>query len=245
MQAIDPTPKRALLSASPSHIERGQAARSVEGDGESEQLIKSRQRVKEHGEVFTPRHMVNQMLDLVSAELETGPQFVDKTFFEPSAGDGNFLIAILQRKLRAIESRYQRELWPTESLFALASIYGIELLQDNIAAAKAGLLREFVAFHEDSGVSCSPQTNLRRSAEYLVETNILHGNTLTGLRESGDEIEFSWWHRRLDIPGMVQREPFTLASLREASSGAFDFAIYDSYEHCRIDHVHEEVRADD
>ena len=99
-------------------------------DSGAEQLIKSRQRVKAHGEVFTPRRMVNQMLDLVSDELETGPQFVDKTFFEPSAGDGNFLIAILQRKLHAIEKRYQREFWPTESLFALASIYGIELLDE-------------------------------------------------------------------------------------------------------------------
>src|SRR5690606_33573042 len=87
-------------------------------DGETEQLIKSRERVKAHGEVFTPRHMVNQMLDLVSPELETGPRFVDKTFFEPSAGDGNFLIAILRRKLHAIEKRYQKEFWPTESLFA-------------------------------------------------------------------------------------------------------------------------------
>lgn len=189
--------------------------------------------------------MVNQMLDLVRAELETGPQFVDKTFFEPSAGDGNFLIAILRRKLHAIKSRYQPEFWSTESLFALASIYGIELLQDNLAAAKAGLLSEFLAFHEDSGVSCSHRTNLRRSAEYLVEANILHGNTLTGLRACGDEIEFSWWHRTLNVPGMVQREPFTLASLRGASSGAFDFAIYDTYQHCRIDHVHKEVRADD
>jgi hypothetical protein len=78
-----------------------------------------------------------------------------------------------------------------------------------------------------------------------VEANILQGNTLTGLRASGAEIQFSWWHRMLNAPGMVQREPFTLASLRGASSGAFDFAIYDTYQHCRIDHVQKEVKADD
>ena len=60
-----------------------------------ESLVKSRERVKSYGEVFTPRHMVDKMLDLVANELE-GPGFVDKTFLEPSAGDGNFLVAILQ-----------------------------------------------------------------------------------------------------------------------------------------------------
>lgn len=225
--------------------QRSGAAHLGAHDARDEQLVKSQQRVKAHGEVFTPRHMVNQMLDLVRSDLETGPQFVDKTFFEPSAGDGNFLVAILRRKLRAIQNRYQPEFWPTESLFALASIYGIELLEDNFEAAKAALLSEFVAFHENSGVLCSYRTNLRHSAVYLVESNILDGNTLTGLRTSGEAIEFSWWHRMLNIPGMVQREPFTLASLRAASSGTFDFAIYDTYHPCRIDRVHKEVRTDD
>ena len=63
-----------------------------------EQVVKSRHRVKTYGEVFTPRHMVDRMLDLVREELETGPDFVDKTFLEPAAGHGNFLVAILHRK---------------------------------------------------------------------------------------------------------------------------------------------------
>lgn len=224
---------------------QGPAVDGEKNQATSEQLIKSRQRVKAHGEVFTPRRMVNQMLDLVKPELEIGPNFVDKTFFEPSAGDGNFLIAILQRKLHAIEKRYQREFWPTESLFALASIYGIELLEDNLEAARAGLLSEFVAFHEDADVRCTRRTNLRRSAEYLLTQNIAHGNTLTARNAAGDEIEFSWWHRVLNVPGVVQREPFTFASLRSASTGAFDFAVYESYKHCRIDQIHKEARSDD
>jgi len=189
--------------------------------------------------------MVEQMLDLVRVELETGPQFVDKTFFEPSAGDGNFLIAILRRKLHAIERRYQPEFWPTESLFAVASIYGVELLEDNLVAAKAGLLAEFAAFHKGHGVRCNYRTNLYRAAEYLLAANILHGNTLTGLDASGETIKFSWWHRLLNLPGLVQREPFTLASLRGASTGTFDFAVYAVFKQCQIDHVHKGVSADD
>lgn len=232
-----------MSESAPNGVQSRESARVSHWDDQVEDLIKSRERVKAHGEVFTPRRMVEQMLDLVRAELETGPQFVDNTFFEPSAGDGNFLIAILRRKLRAIEKRYQPEFWPTESLFALASIYGIELLEDNVRAARAGLLTEFAAFHESHGVLCNYRTNLYRAAEYLTAANIILGDTLTGLDASGSPIEFSWWHRVLNVPGVVQREPFTFASLRGASTGAFDFAIYDVYAQCRIDQVHREVRA--
>lgn len=210
-----------------------------------EQLIKSRHRVRAHGEVFTPRSMVNQMLDLVKPELETGPNFVDKTFFEPAAGDGNFLVAILQRKLHAIEKRYQPAVWQIESLFALASIYGVELLEDNHQAAQATLLDIFIEFHQHAGSSCGPRTNLHQSAVKLIECNILQGNTLTGLDAHGAEIQFSWWHRVLNEPGMVHREPFSLSSLRNSSTGMgmFDFAIYESYEVCRVEHVYKEVKA--
>lgn len=222
----------------PQPLAAGPVARSEE----PEVLVKSRERVKVYGEVFTPRRMVDQMLDLVRVELETGPNFVDKTFFEPAAGDGNFLVAILQRKLRAIKRRYQPEFWPTESLFALASIYGVELLGDNHEAAHAALLTEFVSFHEDSGTKCGQRTNLFRSASFLLSVNVVQGNTLTGIDSHGDPIQFSWWHRVLNVPGTVRREPFSLSSLRDTS--AFDFTTYAEYTPCRIDHVHKEVRAD-
>jgi hypothetical protein len=108
------------------------------------------------------------------------------------------------------------------------------------------LLTEFVDFHERRGAACGPRTNLYRSAATIVERNIICGDTLTGLDARGDEIQFSWWHRVLNEPGMVRRDPFTLASLREAGSGPgmFDFTIYDTYTVCRIDHVHREVKAD-
>ena len=206
-----------------------------------EQVVKSRHRVKTYGEVFTPRHMVDRMLDLVREELETGPNFVDKTFLEPAAGDGNFLVAILQRKLRAVEKNYPLEEWPDTSLFALASIYGIELLEDNHRCAKEAMLTEFLGFHNDHGVPCGPDTTLRQAAAFLIDTNVVHGDTLAGLDWRGAEIQFSWWNRITGAPAMVQREPFTFASLRDH---AFDFTVYDSYRACRIDQVQEGVRAD-
>lgn len=207
-----------------------------------EVLVKSRERVKAYGEVFTPARMVNQMLDLVAPELESGPGFVDKTFFEPAAGDGNFLIAILRRKLAAIEARFPSTEWRTESLFAVASIYGVELLPDNHEAAQAGMLAEFAAFHRRNKVRCEPRSHLWRAAAHLISSNVVLGNTLTGRSADGRQIEFSWWHRVPGTPGAVQRERFTLASLREANSGMLVFEVAPVSPQCPIDRVHQEAR---
>jgi hypothetical protein len=202
-----------------------------------EQVVKSRHRVKTYGEVFTPRHMVDRMLDLVREELESGPDFVDTTFLEPAAGNGNFLVAILQRKLRAVEKNYPCEEWPETSLFALASIYGIELLEDNYRAAKEALLTEFLHFHSEHGVPCGSDTSIRQAAEFIIDANVVRGDTLADLDWRGGGIQFSWWNRITGAPGMVQREPFTLASLR---NDTFDFTVYKGYRACRIDKVQDE-----
>lgn len=197
--------------------------------------MKSRHRVKTYGEVFTPRHMVEKVLDLVSEDLEAGPGFVDKTFLEPAAGDGNFLVAILRRKLSAIENRYPAEQWPTESLFALASIYGIEFLEDNHERARDAMLLEFVRFHEKHDVPCGLNTNLRRAGAFLIEANIVCGDTLTGLDSQGKDIQFSWWNRIPGSRGIVQREPFTFDSLR---TGASKLTVYKGYRPCQINKIH-------
>lgn len=211
-----------------------------------ELLVKSRLRVKAHGEVFTPRRMVEQMLELVRDDLETGPGFVDKTFLEPAAGDGNFLVAILERKLGAVEQHIPPDRWADESLFALASIYGIELLEDNHEDAQAAMLAEFLRFQASLGIPCGRDTKLTQAATFLIDTNIVRGNTLSGLDWRSKEITFSWWHRASADPSLVIREPFTFNSLR---AGAPEPDLFDSlvepdrYAPCRIDHVHEEVRA--
>ena len=64
--------------------------------------IKSKQRVADHGEVFTPEWTVEAMLDLVKDETER----IDSRFLEPACGSGNFLIKVLQRKLATVELKY-------------------------------------------------------------------------------------------------------------------------------------------
>src|SRR5207253_222357 len=96
-----------------------------------QKLIKSKDRVADHGEVFTPEWLVEKMLNLVKGESER----IDSRFLEPACGSGNFLVGVLKRKLAAVEAKYgkqpfNRKLWAVQ---ALACCYGIELLQDNIA----------------------------------------------------------------------------------------------------------------
>ena len=151
-------------------------------------------------------------------------------------------MAILSRKLHAIEKLHPAESWPVESLFALASIYGIELLEDNHQDAKAVMLAEFHRFHDAHGTPCGPETDLHQAASFLIDANIVCGNTLTGQTPDGKDIQFSWWHRIDGNPGEVRRDPFTLASLRD--DAGFDFTVYDSYRACRIEKVHEQEKTD-
>lgn len=100
-----------------------------------EKLIKSKHRVQKHGEVFTPAWMVQKMLD--TPGVKEACENVSATFLEPAAGDGNFLLAILERKLQAVIDQYDERNWKTKSLIALSSIYGIEFLEDNLEVARS------------------------------------------------------------------------------------------------------------
>src|SRR2546421_8329689 len=101
-------------------------------------LFKSKQRVADHGEVFTPAWMVEAMLDLVKDESER----IDSRFLEPACGSGNFLVRVLERKLAAVELKFGKSDFERRhySLLALMSTYGIELLEDNIVECRATLL---------------------------------------------------------------------------------------------------------
>src|SRR3954463_5318175 len=101
-------------------------------------LIKSKQRVASHGEVFTPSWMVEAMLDLVKGETER----IDSRFLEPACGSGNFLVRVLQRKLGAVEIKFGKSEFEKRhyALIALMCTYGIELLPDNIAECRANML---------------------------------------------------------------------------------------------------------
>lgn len=149
-------------------------------------LIKSKDRVADHGEVFTPAWMVDAMLDLVKTETER----IDSRFLEPACGSGNFLVKVLQRKLAAVELKYGKNDFEKRhyALLGLMCIYGIELLADNIAECRANLL-EIIAEY----LRLEASEELYSAASYVLSQNLVHGDALTMKATDGQPISFSEW----------------------------------------------------
>ena len=149
-------------------------------------LVKSKQRVADHGEVFTPAWMVDAMLDLVKDESER----IDSRFLEPACGSGNFLVRVLQRKLAAVELKYGKSDFERRhfALYALMCIYGIELLADNITECRANLLEVFAEY-----LSIEPSDELYQAACCVLSWNLIHGDALKMLTSDGEPITFAAW----------------------------------------------------
>ena len=141
--------------------------------------IKSKERVQQHGEVFTNEREVNAMLDLVKHETER----IDSRFLEPACGDGNFLAEILRRKLQVcrnfVEQKKSTQLeYEKNAVLAVSSIYGIELLPDNATTCRERLFRIFSDEYHTLFTDNVKQTCLD-SIRYLLSKNIIIGNALT------------------------------------------------------------------
>ena len=176
---------------------------------ESEQLVKSRQRVADHGEVFTPSWLVNDMLDLVKDETER----IDSRFLEPACGSGNFLVPVLERKLSAVRAKYAASDFERRhyALFALMCVYGIELLADNAEECRSNLLE---AFTKDLRIG--EDDDLIRAARAVLDVNIVRGDALKLETSEGEPIVFAEWGY-LGL-GKYQRRDFRFDSLTQRSS---------------------------
>ncbi len=149
-------------------------------------LVKSKQRVADHGEVFTPAWMVEAMLDLVKGETER----IDARFLEPACGSGNFIVRILQRKLAAVELKYGKSDFERQhyALLGLMCIYGIELLADNIVECRANVLEIFAEY-----LQLNEADELYRAASHVLLHNLVHGDALTMRAQGGQPISFPEW----------------------------------------------------
>jgi len=152
---------------------------------ENTKQIKSRQRVADHGEVFTNPREVNAMLDLVRDESFR----LDSRFLEPACGDGNFLIEILRRKLSLLKDIKPSTEWEFNSLIAVGSCYGIELLEDNAEACRERLFAEVKRQHGNRDCSVGYEESLR----YMLQKNIVCGDALTYRTTDGAPIAFCEW----------------------------------------------------
>ena len=172
-------------------------------------LFKSKQRVADHGEVFTPAWMVEAMLDLVKGETER----IDSRFLEPACGSGNFLVRILQRKLAAVEQKFGKSDFEKRhyALLTLMCTYGIELLADNIAECRANML-EILADY----VKLNESDDLYRASSYVLSQNLIHGDALTMRTSDSQPITFAEWGYL--GKGKFQRRDFRLDVLTGASA---------------------------
>lgn len=180
-------------------------------------LVKSKQRVSDHGEVFTPEWMVEAMLDLVKGETER----IDSRFLEPACGDGNFLVAVLRRKLAAVELKYGKSDFERQhyALLGLMCIYGIELLKDNIADCRANLLAIFSEY-----LNLAPADDLYRAAYYVLSQNLLHGDAMKMCGADGAAILFAEWGYL--GKGRFQRRDFRFDSLTQSSAFSAEDSLF-------------------
>lgn len=180
-------------------------------------LIKSKQRISDHGEVFTPPWMVDAMLNLVKAESER----IDSRFLEPACGSGNFLIQLLRRKLAAVELRYGKSEFEKRhfALFGVMCIYGIELLPDNIAECRDNLLEIFAQY-----LGLEAGDDLYRAASFVLTQNLVHGDALTMLDSIKQPITFPEWGYL--GKGKFQRRDFRFDVLTGSSAFSAEGSLF-------------------
>ena len=180
-------------------------------------LIKSKKRVADHGEVFTPPWMVEAMLNLVKDEAER----IDSRFLEPACGSGNFLVPVLQRKLVAVELKFGKSDFEKRhyALLALMCTYGIELLADNIAECRANLLETFADY-----LNLNESDDMYRTASYVLSQNLVHADALTMRTYDGQPITFAEWGYL--GKGKFQRRDFLFDALAAASAFSTEGSLF-------------------
>lgn len=180
-------------------------------------LIKSKKRVADHGEVFTPEWMVDAMLDLVKEESER----IDSRFLEPACGSGNFLVKVLKRKLCAVELKFGKSEFEKRqyALLALMCAYGIELLEDNIIECRANMLEVLADY-----LRIDETDDLYKAASHVLSLNLIQGDALSMKGHDGAPITFSEWGYL--GKGKFQRRDFRLDVLTGSSAFSAEGTLF-------------------
>ena len=183
--------------------------------------IKSKERVAEHGEVFTNEREVNAMLDLVKSETDR----IESRFLEPACGDGNFLAEILRRKLARVKRQYKRNNseYTKNAFLALTSIYGIDIQEDNVKECQERLFRIWDNAY-GSQVKKESSDEVREAARFILQKNILCGDALTLLRNDGEPIIFAQWD--LIMGNKIKRRDYRLDELMKADEKQLNMEMY-------------------
>lgn len=176
--------------------------------------IKSKERVSEHGEVFTNEREVNAMLDLVKSETER----IESRFLEPACGDGNFLAEILRRKLARVKQQYGHNNtdYSKYAFLALTSIYGIDIQEDNVEECRERLFKIWDKAYT-AQMKKEASNEVRAAARFVLQRNIVCGDALTMTQNDGHSIVFSQWD--FTVGYRIRRRDFSYYSLMRDESG--------------------------
>ncbi|HBX81250.1 MAG: N-6 DNA methylase [Propionibacteriaceae bacterium] len=180
-------------------------------------LVRSKQRVADHGEVFTPGWMVEDMLDLVKHESER----IDSRVLEPACGSGNFLVAVLARKFATVQARHGGSEFEKRhyALFALMCVYGIELLEDNAVECRENLAELF-----DTFLRVDVTDQWAAAARVVLAANIVRGDALTMTLPNGAPITFAEWGYL--GKGKFQRRDFRYDELTQRSAWEAEGSLF-------------------
>jgi hypothetical protein len=180
-------------------------------------LIKSKRRVADHGEVFTPQWLVENMLDLVKGETER----IDSRFLETACGSGNFLVPVLRRKLAAVEAKFGKSDFEKRhyALLAVMCTYGIEILPDNIVECRANMLEALADY-----LNLNETDEVYLAAFYVLSQNIVHGDALTMRMDDGEPLTFAEWGYL--GKGKFQRRDFRMDVLAQMSAYSGEGSLF-------------------
>ena len=177
--------------------------------------VKSKQRVEDHGEVFTAEREVNAMCDLVEDECRR----IDSRFLEPACGDGNFLDEILKRKLDIVAKKYKKSPYDYErnALLALGSLYGVDIMLDNVVTCRQRLFKTWENYYKSAIKKKDRNNEVCESALFILTKNIICGNALSlhcvddNQNDTENPIVFSKWS--FATGPLIKREEYTFEEL--------------------------------
>jgi hypothetical protein len=186
--------------------------------------VRSKQRVADHGEVFTPAWLVEAMLDLVKAETER----IESRVLEPACGSGNFLVPLMRRKFAAVELKYGRSEFEKRhyALLGLMCLYGIELLADNVVECRQNLIEVFAEY-----LALADRSEWLAAARVVLNVNIVHGDALAMTTRFGtpEPLTFAEWAYL--GRGRFQRRDFRFDAISKRSSFGEDTLFGDMGKH--------------
>jgi len=182
----------------------------------TEKIINSKKRIQNHGEVFTPKRIINEMLDLPN--IREACQNITSTFLEPAAGEGAFLVEILNRKMKMVIKNYGDDItrFENHSLLALSTLYGVELLEDNAQKCVMNMYQVYFETYQTQAMenNAKIKNKVLDSAKLIISKNIAQGNFLTKQSANNTPIVFSEWKpirlRKNSKTIKVQRTEYTI-----------------------------------